>query len=146
MPHHDPAIPLPDRACGDCHMCCKVIPVAEAGKSGFELCGRARHDGCATYLTRPDACREFFCMWRLDASLDDAWKPSVAGFVLHDPAPFALLVSCDADQPDAWRREPYGSRIRHWAADIQRRGLLMAARAGARTILLLRDREIALDA
>ena len=147
MTSDDPPELIPDRACGACTLCCKVFPIPETGKTDFGLCPHAReHLGCDIHLKRPDTCRQFFCIWRLDASLGDEWRPDVAGFVLHDPAPFALLISCDDENPDAWRREPYESQIREWAVDIQRRGLLMGARAGDKTKVLLRDREIDLNA
>jgi len=139
--------PVPGRDCGPCQMCCKVFPIPETQKPPYGLCGRARPGGgCADYAGRPDVCREFFCLWRLDGSLSDAWRPDVAGFALHDPEPWGLLISCDVDQPDAWRRPPYGETIRAWVAEAQRRQIMVGARAGARLLLLLRDREIELDA
>ncbi len=134
------------RSCDGCVMCCKVFPIPETGKDDFALCPHAREgEGCGKHDERPDVCREFFCTWRLDASLDDAWKPDVAGFVLHDPAPWSLLMSCDVDDPEAWRREPYESQVRQWAVEMQRRQLLMGRRCGGKTTVMLRDREIVLD-
>ena len=135
-----------NRECGGCVMCCKVFPIPETGKPEFGLCPQAREgEGCAAHDARPGVCRDFFCAWRLDASLDDSWRPDVAGFVLHDPAPWSLLVSCDIENPDAWRREPYESQVRQWAAEMQRRQLLMGRRCGERTTVMLKDREIDLD-
>ena len=141
----DPSI-LERRQCDGCVMCCVVFPVPEAGKPDYEACPHASAgEGCAHYETRPEVCRDFFCGWRLDPTLGDEWKPSVAGFVLHDPPPWSLLVSCDVAAPDAWRREPYVSRIRAWVAELQRRQGLAGARAGDCTRLLLKDREIEID-
>jgi hypothetical protein len=134
------------RACDGCVMCCKVFPIPETGKQDFALCPQARREeGCANHDARPETCREFFCLWRLDASLGDDWKPSVAGFVLHDPAPWTLLVSGDVDDPEARHREPYASQIRQWALELKRRQMLMGARCGDATRLLLGDREVDLN-
>lgn len=128
-------------------MCCKVFPIAETGKADFGLCPHAcLESGCSIHAARPDVCREFFCLWRLDASLGAEWKPDIAGFVLHDPAPWSLLMSCDIDRPDAWLREPYASRIRQWAVELQRRQMMMGRRCGNRTVMMLRDSEIEIDA
>jgi hypothetical protein len=136
---------VPSRDCDGCVTCCKVFPIPETGKPDYGLCANAGAKGCSDYDNRPDVCREFFCMWRHDASLGDEWKPSVAGFVLHDPAPWTLLISSDVDRPDARHREPYQSQIRDWVAECQRRQMMMGARVGPRATLLLKDREIDLD-
>ena len=137
---------VPGRNCDGCVMCCKVFPIPETGKDDFALCPHARvGEGCGNYDSRPETCREFFCLWRLDGSLEDDWKPSVAGFVLHDPAPWTLLVSGDVYDPDARQREPYASQIRQWAFELKRRQMLMGARCGDTTRLLLGDREVDLD-
>jgi hypothetical protein len=147
MPNSEPELSLvPGRECGDCALCCKVFPIPETGKSDFALCPSARPPhGCSIHAARPDTCRDFFCLWRLDGSLGEEWKPSVAGFVLHDPSPWALLISCDVDNPEACRREPYDGQIRDWAVEMQRRQLLMGRRVGAKTYVVLRDREVELD-
>lgn len=134
------------RDCAGCVMCCKVFPIPETGKPDYGLCPHAREGvGCDDHAGRPDVCREFQCLWRVDASLGEDWKPDVAGFVLHDPSPWTLLVSCDVDRPDAWRLDPYGSQIQEWAVELQRRQMLMGRRLGGRTRLMLRDREVDLD-
>jgi hypothetical protein len=146
MSNTDETPPLvPDRRCGECTMCCKVFPIPETGKADYENCPHLVPGvGCGIYETRPQTCRDFFCMWRFDASLDEAWKPSNAGFVLHDPPPWALIASHDVDAPDAWRREPYQSQIREWALELGRGQHLVGVRAGDRTTLLVRNGEVEL--
>ena len=133
---------LDDRTCGTCHACCKVFPIAEIGKEGFESCGFLTDEGCRIYAERPQRCRDFFCHWRLEPGLDLDWKPEACGFVLHDPPPFALLASVDPDRPEAWRQEPYYSQLRDWAQDLAEGQHLCAVRVGERTLLLLKDREV----
>ena len=88
--------------------------------------------GCAVYETRPGDCRVFNCLWLLTGALDAAWKPTVAGFVLHSEADGTrLIVECDAARPHDWRREPYQSTLRRWAAAGQE-VLVMAGKRGVR--------------
>ena len=137
---------LPGRTCGTCHMCCKVFPIAEIGKEGYSNCVYLKHgEGCTNYDARPETCRNFFCDWRREPSLDESWKPSNAGFVLHDPAPYAMLASVDADRPDSWRQEPYYSQLKEWASDLAEGQHLAAVRVGSKTTLLIKDREVDID-
>ena len=142
----DASSPLVEgRSCGECHLCCKVFPIPETGKSDDGWCPRLDPaTGCKAHGARPAACREFFCTWRYDASLGDEWKPCVAGFVLHDPPPFELLVTEDVDRPDAWRREPYEADFRHWARDIASRQRFVGVRRGERTVLMTKTGEVEL--
>ena len=100
--------------------------------------------GCTIHDDRPKPCREFFCTWRYDASLGEEWKPCVAGFVLHDPPPFSLLITEDVDNPEAWRREPYEDEFRAWAQDLAKRQHFVGVRRGKKTVLILRDGEVEL--
>ena len=142
----DASSPLAEgRTGGECHLCCKVFPIPETGKNDDGWCPHLDPaTGCSIHADRPKPCREFFCIWRYDASLGDEWKPCNAGFVLHDPAPFELLITEDVDRPDAWRREPYESEFRFWARDIAGRQRFVGVRRGERTVLLLKDGEVEL--
>ncbi len=135
------------RTCGDCHMCCKVFPIPEADKPHTGWCPHLDlATGCTRYETRPETCRKFFCAWLHDKGLCAAWRPDKAGFVLSDPDPWALLVTCDPDHPHIWRREPYESCIRAWADEAGRRGLITGVREGERLCIILRDRDVEVDA
>ena len=50
--------------CGQCSMCCKVLPIAELGKPQMTWCGHFRKGlGCSIYADRPTACKDFRCVW-----------------------------------------------------------------------------------
>lgn len=98
-------------------------------------------EGCSIYESRPARCRDFHCLWLGDEDLDEHWRPDRAGFVLSDPAPWGLLVTCDPARPAAWRQERYESHIRQWARQLGARGLFAGVRAGENLILLLGDGE-----
>lgn len=51
-------------ACGSCTLCCKLMAVDELAKPRGQWCGDCRvGSGCARYASRPDACRDFACVW-----------------------------------------------------------------------------------
>lgn len=118
-------------------MCCRVFPIPEAGKTNTDWCQHLEPGkGCRIYAQRPEPCRKFFCGWRRDANLPEAWRPDVAGFVLSDPEPWAFLVTNDPDHPTAWRREPYCGEIRAWARAAAQRAQFAGVRENEKLLLL----------
>lgn len=108
--------------------------VAALDKSAGKWCRHfSKMGGCAVYAERPGDCRVFNCLWLLTDALGPDWKPSVAGFVLHSEDGGArLIVECDAARPHDWRREPYQSTLRRWAAAPGMEVLVFAGRRGVR--------------
>jgi len=96
-------------------MCCKLVAVNELQKPAQNWC---RHctigTGCQIYDTRPDDCRTFYCGWLLDAGMGEAWQPSRSKMVVKFE-PRRIVIHCDKDRRDAWRKEPFQSQIRAWA-------------------------------
>lgn len=133
------------RACGDCHLCCRVYPVPEVGKDHTDWCPRLDPaQGCRAYEERPQRCREFSCLWQREGLPED-WRPDRAGFVLSDPEPWHFVATCDRDRPQAWRREPFASAIRDWSVDAARQARFGGVREGAKLYIVFEDREVALD-
>jgi hypothetical protein len=57
----DPAI---GRRCGDCQLCCRLVPVGELHKAAGERCVHQRvGKGCAIYARRPFDCAAWSCRW-----------------------------------------------------------------------------------
>lgn len=110
--------PAQGRDCGSCTLCCKVydVPAVESvAGSWCKHCLPGR--GCGIHATRPDHCRAFFCLWMTQSFLGPEWKPDKARFVLTmDPATSWLFVQLDPGAPQAWRKEPYLTQLRRWAA------------------------------
>lgn len=75
---------LPDRACGDCTLCCTVLPVntPDFTKSAGEACGHLAAQGCGIHAVRPHICRTWFCAWRRVASMPDEARPDRSGIVV----------------------------------------------------------------
>ena len=108
--------------------------VTALGKPAGKWCRQfSKSAGCAIYEDRPDDCRVFNCLWLLTEALDESWKPTTAGFVLHSEQGGArLVVECDAARPHDWRREPYQATLRRWAAAPGQEVLVFAGARGVR--------------
>lgn len=136
--------PAPNKSCGDCAMCCKNFDIEEIGKRAHSMCGHFKKGaGCGIYETRPQACRTFVCLWLADAKMDDAWRPDRAKFILWGHA--QLVVDVDPAYPDAWKREPYYSKIKK-AADRRIPGApaQIVVRNGREVFVLFPEADISL--
>ena len=72
------------RTCGDCTACCTVLAVEELRKPMRWACEHVACDGCRAYEARPQACRDFNCLWLRGAiSGDESRRPDNLG-VLFD--------------------------------------------------------------
>jgi hypothetical protein len=100
-------------------------------------------EGCKIYDTRPQMCRDFYCGYLLMPNLPEHWKPSRSRIVLTwESHANRLVVNVDGGRPDAWRKEPYYSQIKKWAAAARRnRGELLLWQ-GKDAVAVLPDREL----
>ncbi len=127
------------RECGTCTLCCKVMGIVELEKPRSVWCDHAMPGrGCAIYAQRPHSCSVFSCLWLLDETLGEEWKPEKSKLVIvPDNDTRATRVYVDAAAPDAWKREPYYSSL----LDFMRKGLaegrLLFINVGNRNSLLL---------
>ena len=112
------------RKCGDCQLCCKLVPVADnlvgLHKPANTRCPYQRHHkGCTIYERKPSACAHYSCRWLLGVDTADMPRPDRAHYVI-DPIPdFVRVVDrvtgelqqnievvqvwIDPDYPDAYR-------------------------------------------
>ena len=123
-----------ERSCGSCTLCCKVMSIAEIGKPQGTWCTHCRPGkGCVIYERRPTECRSFNCAWLLDDRLGPEWKPDRSKMVVTMARDGnGLEIRCDPKFPQAWRREPYRTRIGEWSAG--------AARDNGSVVILVGDR------
>ena len=55
------------RRCGDCTLCCKLLPMREFDKPSGQRCAHQRTGkGCAIYQRRPPSCALWNCRWLVD--------------------------------------------------------------------------------
>ncbi len=115
-------------------MCCYLPRIPELEKKADSWCIHcSSHQHCDQYTTRPNACRSFFCFFMLQATLDEAWRPSTARFMMKNSRN-QLFVLADPNAPDAWRQEPYFSNLQAWSAQYE-----VTISIGARKLALFPD-------
>jgi len=132
------------RECGGCTMCCRVMGIGALDKPEGVWCphcepGRA----CRIYDTRPQECRDFYCLWLKDEKLDARWKPDVAKFCMTlEAGRRRLCIHVDRSRPDAWKREPYYAQIKAWSKSYLRVGMQVIVGIGDRCIAVLPNRDV----
>lgn len=101
------------RQCGSCTACCTTLVIEALDKPAFQRCPNdcsgcaGTGGGCAVYDDRPQACRNFRCLW-LDGHLADDQRPDQLGVMFttthHDQAgTIPMLVEVEpgaSDRPD----------------------------------------------
>ena len=132
------------RSCGTCTQCCKALEVAPLNKPAGVWCAHCKPGvGCAIYSERPRECGSFFCDYLTNPSLGEEWRPSQSKLVVTSELDHnRIAVYVDPQRPDAWKQEPYYSRLKQWAAAaVPHRGQVLAC-VGGRTTVVFPDREV----
>jgi hypothetical protein len=79
-------LPLSDRHCGECDVCCTILIVQELDKPEYTNCHH-QNKGCMIYDTRPSICRKWSCSWVLNIIPgDETIRPNNLGLMFY-PAP-----------------------------------------------------------
>jgi len=120
------------RSCGTCSLCCKVLDIDELEKPAGAWCRHAKPGkGCGIHGQHPEGCQAFACMWMRHPEMPEDWRPDRAGFVVREMPAKLLLIDVDEGRPVAWKREPYYSQIKRWAAAARGQGAVIV-RVGGR--------------
>lgn len=86
------------RRCGDCQLCCKVLPTSEIHKPANERCPHQRvGKGCAIYANRPMSCAVWSCLWLTGEF--NGQRPDRTHYVV-DPLPDYLTFTYKDGKPD----------------------------------------------
>lgn len=111
------------RRCGDCQLCCKLLPVRELSKPANTRCGYQKTGkGCSVYgtLGMPPSCKLWSCRWLVDDQTSDLRRPDRAGYVIDIMPDFVrmrndltleftnipvLQVWVDPARPEAWKTD-----------------------------------------
>lgn len=83
-----------NRTCGECSMCCTLLPVKELAKGANQRCGyQSRKRGCKVHGTSamPISCKLWSCRWLVQAETAALQRPDRSGYVL-DLAPDFIRV------------------------------------------------------
>lgn len=74
------------RVCGDCQLCCQLIPVEEIQKRGFTKCTYQKVNiGCQIYNDRPMSCRGWSCGWLSEPTTVGLNRPDRSHYII-DPS------------------------------------------------------------
>ncbi len=107
------------RACGDCQLCCRLVPAAALNKKANQRCRHQKTGkGCTIYQKRPVECATWFCRWLSDEKTHQLHRPDRSHYVvdmLRDEVRLigtetsrahvidVIQVWCDPSYPEAWR-------------------------------------------
>ena len=73
------------RQCGDCQLCCKLLPVRPLGKKGGERCRYQRFGkGCTVYNkpAMPIDCKLWNCRWLVNDDAAELSRPDRSHYVI----------------------------------------------------------------
>lgn len=72
------------RQCGDCQLCCKLLPVRELDKPANTKCSHQKyHAGCAIYKRgMPFSCAAWNCRWLVSDDTHDLSRPDRSHYVI----------------------------------------------------------------
>jgi uncharacterized cysteine cluster protein YcgN (CxxCxxCC family) len=136
---------IPQRACGDCSMCCKLAKVDELDKPAGVWCRHCApgRGGCTIYETRPPVCRNYFCSWITDSRLGPEWYPLTCKMILtFESSGQRLCVRVEPSHADAWRREPYYSQLKQWSRAAVENRQQIVVYISKRVIVILPDKDV----
>ena len=136
------------RSCDGCTMCCKLLDIDVLEKPRGQWCPHCdRKRGCKIYEERPEPCRTFYCGYRRIKDLGEDWKPSNAKFLVnYESAHNRIAIHVDPDRPDVWKREPFHSIIRQWAAHAESEGGTLVVWTGRNVTVVSRTKVFELGA
>ena len=133
---------VPGRSCAGCTMCCKLMAVVELSKPDGRWCSHCEiGKGCKIYVERPASCRDFYCVYLENPTLQEHWKPSHSRMVVTRQ-PFRINVAVDPQRPDAWRKEPYYADLKKWAVTFARQETTIVVGVGGKLTVVLPDRDV----
>lgn len=135
------------RKCGDCQLCCRLLPVAPLDKKAGQRCRFQKfHKGCTVHHTAkmPPECGLWNCRWLVNDDANELARPDRAHYVIDIMPDFVtarddatgvcqnvqvVQIWCDPGYPEA-HRDP---ALRHW--------MLRRAEQGVAAIVRFDNRE-----
>jgi hypothetical protein len=116
------------RQCGDCQLCCRLLPVRALGKKANERCRHQKFKkGCAVYnsAAMPPECKLWNCRWLVNDDAAELGRPDRSHYVVDIMPDFittshnetgerqhvqVVQIWCDPAHPEA-HRDP---ALRRW--------------------------------
>lgn len=127
------------RKCGECTLCCKLLPVGEISKPAGTVCTQQRSKGCRIHSkpNYPRSCLLWSCAWLQD-DLMPLPRPDRAHYVIDTSPDFVTINGFDVPVIQIWldERHPHAYRdvaLFDWlAARWRTRGQLATTRGTGR--------------
>lgn len=138
-----------ERRCGDCQLCCRILPIKEIGKPAHTKCIHQRFaKGCAIYERRPMGCQLWSCRWLVNDDADDMPRPDRAGYVIDIVPDFITIQDEDGNRSPCqviqiWNdpKQPLAYRdpaLARWLdRQYEREGLLGLVRFSSKRAIVL---------
>lgn len=91
---------MTERKCGECTLCCRLLPTKEINKPANTRCQHQRHGkGCGIYADRPFSCKVWSCRWLLNDDTADLSRPDRSHYVI-DVLPDYITAVQDGGSTD----------------------------------------------
>jgi len=101
------------KRCGQCTLCCTVVPVAEIEKPRNSPCQHLAHGGCGIYAFRPRSCKTWSCAWLVTPTMNASWRPDRCHIVIDVMTDHVLVTPHGTGRSEAievgqiWLEEGY---------------------------------------
>lgn len=82
--------PSAERRCGDCQLCCKLLPVQGLGKAAGQRCAVYARLGAVS-----PACKLWSCRWLVNNDTDGLSRPDRSHYVIDLMPDYVTLVNDD---------------------------------------------------
>jgi hypothetical protein len=138
------------RVCGDCQLCCRLVPVPEIGKQAGVKCPASRvGKGCTIYAERPMSCRTWSCRWLSDPETAGMKRPDRAHYVIDRTWDYVTAVDdatgektrigvvqvwCDPNYPNAYKSAELRAYMLHQATEHRVATIIRFGRTDAVTV------------
>ena len=88
------------RKCGDCTLCCRLLPVRELAKGAGVRCQHQKvGKGCTIYASRPLSCRLWNCVW-LDGEDTPLRRPDRCHVVVDSQLDYVTALPDSGERVD----------------------------------------------
>jgi len=137
----------PEKTCGTCSLCCKLLDIHELEKPAGVWCQHARPGkGCAIHGHHPGVCQAFRCWWLDEPQAADNWKPEKCGFLIREAEKHLMIIDVEASRADSWKREPYYGQIKRWSKSAQTGEGLVTVRCNGRVTVVFPEADLDIGA
>lgn len=89
------------RTCGDCTLCCRLVPLEELDKPAGQRCEHQCRAGCRIYDHRPMSCALWNCRWLVNDDTAELRRPDRSHYVIDIMPDYVRATNNDRPQDPA---------------------------------------------